>query len=56
VARRVFEIAQRSRTAGSRVRAQVRARSKAKMKILYQGLMRITLAVVRQAEVVSSNA
>src|SRR2546422_453083 len=35
VARRVFEIAQRSRTAGRRVRPRVRARSKAKMKVLY---------------------
>src|SRR5256885_1132862 len=50
VARRVFEIAQRSRTAGSRARPAVRQQSKAKMKILYQGLMRITRAVVRQAE------
>src|SRR2546425_6458057 len=50
VARRVFEIAQRSRTAGSRVRPAVRKRSKAKMKVLYQGLMRITRAVVRPAE------
>src|SRR3989441_2672675 len=50
VARRVFEIAQRSRTAGSRVRPRVREQSQAKMKGLYQGLMRITRAVVRQAE------
>jgi transposase, IS5 family len=50
VARRVFEIAQRSRTAGSRVRPRVRERSKAKMKVLYQSLMRITRAVMRQAE------
>src|SRR5438128_246521 len=50
VARRVFEIAQRSRTAGSRARPAVRQQSKAKMKILYQGLMGITRAVVRQAE------
>jgi len=50
VARRVFAIAQRSRTAGSRARPAVRAQSKAKMKVLYQGLMRITRAVVRQAE------
>ena len=33
-----------------RVSAAVRERSKAKMKVLYQGLMRITRAVVRQAE------
>src|SRR5713101_6219994 len=50
VARRVFEIAQRSRTAGSRVSAAVRERSKAKMRVLYQGLLRITRAVVRHAE------
>src|SRR5207245_7281708 len=50
VARRVFEIAQRSRTAGSRARPAVRERSKAKMKVIYQGLMRITRAVVRLAE------
>ena len=50
VARRVFEIAQRSRTAGPRVSAPVRERSKARMKVLYQGLLRITRAVVRQAE------
>ncbi len=56
VARRVFEIAQRSRTAGNRVGAAVRARSKARMKVLYQGLMGITRAVVRQAEAVSAPA
>ena len=50
VARRVFEIAQRSRTAGPRVSATVRERSKARMKGLYEGLLRITRAVVRQAE------
>jgi IS5 family transposase len=50
VARRVFEIAQRSRTAGSRVAPKVREQSKARMKLLYQGLMGITRAVVRQAE------
>jgi IS5 family transposase len=50
VARRVFEIAQRSRTAGSRVSPAVREQSKAKMKLLYQGLMGITRAVVRHAE------
>src|SRR5882672_3962610 len=56
VARRVFEIAQRSRTAGSRARPAVRERSKAKMKVLYQGLMRITRAVVRQAEAAVARA
>jgi IS5 family transposase len=50
VGRRVFEIAQRSRTAGPRASAAVREHSKAKMKALYQGLMGITRAVVRQAE------
>src|SRR3989442_1665179 len=56
VARRVFEIAQRSRTAGSRVRPRVREQSQAKMKVLYQGLMRITRAVVRQAEAALARA
>ncbi len=50
VARRVFEIAQRSRSAGSRVSPTVRERSQAKMKVLYQDLMRITRAVVRHAD------
>ena len=50
VARRVFEIAQRSRTAGSRANGAVRAQSKARMKVLYQGLLRITRAVLRHAE------
>jgi IS5 family transposase len=50
VARRVFAIAQRSRTAGRRVHPRVREQSQAKMKVLYQGLMRITRTVVRQAE------
>src|SRR5436309_8626722 len=50
VARQVFEIAQRSRTAGSRARPAVRAQSKAKMKVLYQGLLRIIRTVVRHAE------
>lgn len=50
VARRVFAIAQRSRTAGPRASAAVREQSKTKMKALYLGLMRITRAVVRQAE------
>jgi transposase, IS5 family len=56
VAGRVFEIAQRSRTAGARVKAAVRERSKARMKVLYQGLMRITRAVVRQAEAAVARA
>jgi IS5 family transposase len=46
----VFEIAQRSRTAGSRVAPKVREQSKARMKRLYQGLLGITRAVIRQAE------
>jgi IS5 family transposase len=50
VGRRVFEIAQRSRTAGPRVSPTVRARSKARMKRLYQELMGITRAVLRQAD------
>jgi len=50
VGRRVFEIAQRSRTAGPRVSSKVRAQSKARMKLLYQELMGITRAVLRQAE------
>jgi IS5 family transposase len=56
VARRVFAIAQRSRTAGQRVRPRVREQSQAKMKVLYQGLMRITRAVVRQAEAAVARA
>jgi IS5 family transposase len=50
VGRRVFEIAQRSRTAGPRVRPKVRAQSKARMKRLYQELMGISRAVLRQAD------
>jgi transposase, IS5 family len=50
VARRVFEIAPRSRTAGRQVAPKVREESKARMKRLYQGLLGITRAVVRQAE------
>jgi transposase, IS5 family len=56
VARRVFEIAQRSRSAGSRVAPKVRAKSKARMKRLYQGLLGITRAVVRQAEAAAARA
>jgi IS5 family transposase len=54
VARRVFEIAQRSRTTGARASERVRARTRARMKVLYQGLMRITRAVVREAEAVGA--
>src|SRR3989441_7878469 len=50
VARWVFEIAQRRRTASPRTPAAIRARTQAKMKQLYQGLLRITRTVVRQAE------
>jgi len=56
VGRRVFEIAQRSRTAGGRVSPAIRERSKAKMKVLYQGLMRITREVVRHAEAAVARA
>ena len=52
VARRVFEISQRSRTAGNRVSPAVREQSKAKMKVLYQDLLRMTRSVVRHAEAV----
>ena len=50
VARRVFEIAQRSRTASHRVPPEVRQRSKVKMRVLYEGLLRITRSVLGQAE------
>jgi len=56
VARRVFEIAQRSRTAGNRAAPAVREQSKARMKLLYQGLMGITRAVVRQAETAAARS
>jgi len=56
VARRVFEIAQRSRTAGHRAALAVRDKSKARMKLLYQGLMGITRAVVRQAEAAAAQS
>src|SRR5258708_31506652 len=50
VARRVFEIAQRSRTTGARTSPAVRERTRARMKLLYQGLLRVTRGVVREAE------
>jgi IS5 family transposase len=50
VARRVFAIGQRTRTATARVSAAVRERSKAGLKQLYQELMGITRGVVRGAE------
>lgn len=53
VARRVFEIAQRSRTTGARTSPALRERTRARMKGLYQGLLRITRAVVRDAEAVA---
>jgi IS5 family transposase len=56
VGRRVFEIAQRRRTAGPRVSPKVRAPSKARMKRLYQERMGIARAVVRQAEGVRAPA
>ena len=56
VGRRAFEIAQRSRTAGPRVSPKVRAQSKARMKRLYQELMGIARAVLRQAEGVLAGA
>ena len=46
----MVEIVQRSRTAGARVSPQVRARSKARMKRLYQGLIGIARAVLRHAQ------
>jgi IS5 family transposase len=56
VGRRVFEIAQRSRTAGHRAAPAVREQNKARMKRLYQELMGITRAVLRQAEAVAARA
>jgi IS5 family transposase len=50
VARRVFELAQRSRTAGWRTAPAIRERSQARMKELYRGLLRIARAVVRDAK------
>ena len=50
VGRRVFELAQRSRALGGRAPQAVREQNKARMKELYQGLLRITRAVVRDAK------
>ena len=47
---RVFEIGQRSRTAGLRTSAVVRAQAKARMTALYRESMRITRATLREAE------
>jgi transposase, IS5 family len=49
VARRVFEIAQRSRATGHRASQAVREQSQTRMKGLYRGLLRITRRVVRDA-------
>src|SRR5438093_702024 len=54
VARRVFELAQRSRTATGRSKPTVRARSQARMTQLYRELMHITRAVVRDADAVGA--
>jgi IS5 family transposase len=56
VGRRLFEIAQRSRTAGHRANPKVREHSKARMKALYQDLMGMARAVLRQAEGVLAGA
>ena len=52
IARRVFEIAQRSRTTGARTSPAVRERTRARMTSLYQGLLGITRRVMREAEAV----
>jgi IS5 family transposase len=54
VARRVFAIGRRTRTATARMSITVRERSKAHLKQLYQELMGITRAVVRDAERVAT--
>src|SRR3989454_3937421 len=48
--RRVFEIGQRSRTAGLRSTASSREKAKARITTLYRESMRITRATLRQAE------
>ena len=53
IARRVFEITQRSRQATARTGAAVREKTKARMTQLYREVMAITRATVRQAETVS---
>jgi IS5 family transposase len=50
VARRVFAIAQQTRTATQRASRQVRERSTTRMRQLYRNLLRITRGVLRQAE------
>ncbi|HEX9418007.1 MAG TPA: ISNCY family transposase [Methylomirabilota bacterium] len=52
LARRVFEIAQRSRKATARAGAAGREQTKARMTTLYRAAMAITRAVVRQADTV----
>jgi IS5 family transposase len=54
LARRVFEITQRSRKATARTGAAVREQTKARMTQLYREAMAITRATVRQAETVSA--
>lgn len=54
VARRVFEIAHRSRSTGPRVGHAVREQSQTRMKALYRGLLRITRRVVRDADAVAT--
>jgi transposase, IS5 family len=53
LARRVFEITQRSRKATARTGAAVREQTKARMTQLYREVMAITRATVRQAETLS---
>lgn len=53
MARRVFEITQRSRQATARTGAKVREQTKARMTELYREVMAITRATVREAERVS---
>jgi IS5 family transposase len=50
MARRVFAIAQHTRTATLRARQEVRERSKIRMQQLYRGLLQITRRALRQAE------
>jgi IS5 family transposase len=52
LARRVFEITQRSRKATARTGAAVREQTKARMTALYRQAMAITRAVVREADTV----
>ncbi len=52
LARRVFEITQRSRTATARTGAALREQTKARMTELYREAMAITRATVRQADAV----